>query len=42
MQGGAWELQDAQLNFDSENYDYWNIKMKTLLISQDLWEIVEE
>ena len=42
MQGGAQGPQGAQLIFDGENYDYWSIKMKTLLISQDLWEIVVE
>jgi Domain of unknown function (DUF4219) len=28
--------------FDGESYDYWSIKMKILLISKDLWEIVQE
>lgn len=27
--------------FIGENYDYWSIKMKTLLVCQDLWEFVE-
>ncbi|XP_057843686.1 uncharacterized protein LOC131053094 [Cryptomeria japonica] len=27
--------------FTRKNYDYWSIKMKTLLLSQDLWEFVE-
>eukprot|EP01018_Ginkgo_biloba_P014873 Gb_39751 [translate_table: standard] len=27
--------------FIGENYEYWSIKMKTLLLSQDLWELVE-
>lgn len=26
---------------DGESYDYWSIQMKTLFISQDLWELVE-
>lgn len=28
--------------FDGENYDYWSIQMKTLFISQDLWELVKD
>lgn len=27
--------------FKSENYEFWSIRMKTLLKSQDLWEFVE-
>ncbi|XP_049936006.1 retrovirus-related Pol polyprotein from transposon TNT 1-94 [Nymphaea colorata] len=27
--------------FNGENYEFWNIKMKTYFISQDLWELVE-
>ena len=27
--------------FEGENYDYWSIQMKTLFISQDLWDLVE-
>ena len=27
--------------FEGENYDFWCIKMKTLFISQDVWELVE-
>lgn len=27
--------------FSRENYDFWSIKMRTLFISQDLWEVVE-
>lgn len=42
MQGGAWMPHSAQPMFDGESYDYRSIKMKTLLISQDLQEIVEE
>ena len=42
VQGGSWAAQGAQPVFDGENYDYWCIKMKTLLISQDLWDIVDE
>jgi hypothetical protein len=26
--------------FCGENYEYWNVKMRTLLISQDLWMLV--
>lgn len=28
--------------FEGENYDYWSLQMKTLFISQDLWELVED
>lgn len=28
--------------FAGESYDYWNIQMKTRIISQDFWEITEE
>ena len=28
--------------FNSENYDFWHIKMKTYFSSQDLRDIVEE
>lgn len=27
--------------FKGYNYDFWSIKMKTLLISLDMWEMVE-
>jgi hypothetical protein len=27
--------------FSSENYNFWFIKMKTLFVSIDLWEMVE-
>ncbi|GMP56190.1 hypothetical protein CsSME_00020768 [Camellia sinensis var. sinensis] len=27
--------------FDGENYEFWNVKMKTLFISMDLWDMVE-
>ncbi|KAL0424087.1 UNVERIFIED_CONTAM: hypothetical protein Sradi_0943500 [Sesamum radiatum] len=27
--------------FQGSNYDIWSTKMKTLFISQDLWELVE-
>ena len=27
--------------FEGENYEYWSIQMKTLFISQDLWDLVE-
>ena len=29
------------LIFSGENYDFWSIKMKTLFVSIDLWEMVE-
>lgn len=28
--------------FDGESYDYWSLQMKTLFISQDLWDFIEE
>ncbi|CAL2260561.1 unnamed protein product [Prunus armeniaca] len=28
--------------FDGENYEYWSLQMKTLFISQDLWDLVED
>lgn len=28
--------------FKGEHYEYWSIKMITLFISQDLWELVEK
>ncbi|CAL5392640.1 unnamed protein product [Camellia sinensis] len=28
-------------NFDGENYEFWNVKMKTLFLSMDLWDMVE-
>ena len=27
--------------FNGEKYEWWSIKMKTLLISQELWDLVE-
>jgi len=27
--------------FDGKNYEYWSILMKTMLISQDVWEVIE-
>ncbi|KAL7220266.1 hypothetical protein ACSBR2_013184 [Camellia fascicularis] len=27
--------------FDGENYEFWNVKMKTLFLSMDLWDTVE-
>lgn len=42
-QGGVFGvLQASQLVFDGENYDFGGLKMRTLLVWQDLWEIVEE
>ncbi|KAA8520099.1 hypothetical protein F0562_014355 [Nyssa sinensis] len=28
--------------FDGKNYDFWFVKMKTILLSLDLWELVEK
>ncbi|KAF8393836.1 hypothetical protein HHK36_020034 [Tetracentron sinense] len=28
--------------FHGENYDFWCVKMKTLFLSYDLWEFVED
>lgn len=27
--------------FEGENYDFWCVKMKTLFMSQDVWDLVE-
>jgi len=27
--------------FQGENFGFWSIKMKTLFLSQDLWDFVE-
>ena len=27
--------------FSKDNYEYWSIKMKTMLLSQELWELAE-
>ena len=27
--------------FEGENYDFWCMKMKTLFMSQDVWDLVE-
>lgn len=41
MLGDALSIRGAQLVFDGEDYDYWSVMMKTLLLSQDLWDLVE-
>ena len=28
--------------FDGKNYEFWRIQMRTIFISEDLWEIVED
>ena len=28
--------------FDGESYDFWSLQMKTLFVSQELWELVED
>lgn len=28
--------------FSGEHFDHWSVKMKTILISEDLWEYVED
>ncbi|XP_030940289.1 glutaminyl-peptide cyclotransferase-like [Quercus lobata] len=28
--------------FTSESYDFWSTQMKTIFISQDLWDLIEE
>ena len=28
--------------FSGEKYEFWNIKMKTLFMSQDLWDLVSD
>lgn len=32
----------AILEFDGTNYEYWTIRMMTLLKGKDLWDIVED
>jgi len=27
--------------FDGKNYEYWSIIMKTMFMSQDVWEVIE-
>ena len=34
--------QNMILIFTSESYDFWSKKMKTLFISQDLWDLIKE
>ena len=34
--------QPTLLIFKGVSYEFWSIKMKTLFISQDLWEFVEK
>ncbi|XP_047331685.1 uncharacterized protein LOC124935284 [Impatiens glandulifera] len=41
MLGDSWPIRGAKLIFDGEDYDYWSFMMKTLLVSQDLWDLVE-
>ena len=38
---GVSLLQPAIPIFQGSNYEVWSIKMKTLFISQDLWDLVE-
>ena len=40
MNGGMFSSQFSKLT--KENYDNWCIRMKALLGSQDVWEIVEK
>ena len=36
-------MENTQLpQFNGKNYDYWEITMRALLTSQDLWELVED
>ena len=28
--------------FNGKSYDFWSIQMRTLFMSHDLWELVEE
>src|SRR5438045_1015851 len=37
---GSQQLQVSK--FDGGNYDFWCVKMKTILLSYDLWDYVEE
>ena len=34
--------QPTILIFKGDSYEFWSIKMKTLFISQDLWELMEK
>ncbi|XP_059639810.1 uncharacterized protein LOC132282221 [Cornus florida] len=34
--------QSALPIFDGENYDFWYVKMKTIFLSYDLWDYVED
>ena len=34
----SWPITE----FSGEDYEYWSIKMKTLLIGKGFWEIVED
>ncbi|KAB2598801.1 hypothetical protein D8674_001721 [Pyrus ussuriensis x Pyrus communis] len=35
-------IQNLMPIVDGENYEYWSLQMKTLFISQDLWDLVED
>ncbi|KAI5345643.1 hypothetical protein L3X38_013520 [Prunus dulcis] len=35
-------IQNLMPIFYGENYEYWSVQMKSLFISQDLWDIVED
>ena len=39
---GASMAQSMVPVFNGEHYDTWKIKMRTLLLSQGLWDIIEE
>ncbi|ONI29883.1 hypothetical protein PRUPE_1G219500 [Prunus persica] len=35
-------IQNLMPILDGKNYEYWSLQMKTLFISQDLWDLVED
>lgn len=34
----SWPIQE----FNGEEYDYWRIKMRTLIIGNRFWDVMEE
>lgn len=35
------QLQQLVLVFNGDDYELWSIKMRTLLMSRDLWDVVD-
>ena len=43
MAATGTSLENPQLpQFNEKNYDYWDITMRALFSSQDIWELVEQ